>query len=139
MLIYLVPDDIKLQVVHVVFQSSQPMLYQLWPNKQTILQDKLNQLDGNAINAQQQVEIEQSANEELLEDNMHNARQQPEQLANETQSGASGDTNGNPSASQVQEMEINYWGHFPYTPVNFRLIWFSLTLSARARQFYFTK
>lgn len=70
---------------------------------------------------------------------MHNARQLPEQMANETQSGASGDTNGNPSASQVQEMEINYWRDFPYTNVSFRTIGFSSALSVRACQYIANK
>ncbi|KAK1356198.1 hypothetical protein POM88_049454 [Heracleum sosnowskyi] len=64
------------------------------------LQEKLNEVDGNA---QQQAEIEQSANEVVLEDDMHNAHELPEQLDIQ-----SGDTNGNSSASQVEEMEINY-------------------------------
>lgn len=71
------------------------------------MQDKLNQLDSDVLNDQQLVEVEESANEMVPENDMNNAHQLTEPLANETESGASDDTNTNPSASQVQEMEIN--------------------------------
>ncbi|KAL1831981.1 hypothetical protein ACET3Z_001632 [Daucus carota] len=71
------------------------------------LQDKINQLDNDVLNDQQLVEVEESANEMVPENDMNNAHQLPEPSANETESGASDDINTNPSASQVQEMEIN--------------------------------